>query len=532
MANTIFGSMLARVMVVFSLLALLYAPMAHAARKKTGGPPNVVMLITDQHNYRILGCAGNDMVKTPHLDRLAKEGARFTRAICATPFCSPTRASFITGQWPHTHGIVYNVNIKVNKTHANKRRAALPELPGIVDEHITLDNLLFDNGYRLRHLGKWHLGYKTDLRCYRNQDNEFGEKGDYRKWLKQQEGPLYDRNPRPGEVLPEPRGRVFLTESMAEAHEIWKDEPKRSPQDLSIIGRSALAPRAQYETFLTDRAVAWLEKNADKPFMLTLSVSPPHALWVAPDPYYSMYDPAEMFLPPSFRNRPGAYGRDQAMRMGFLLEEDNLREYLRCYYAQVTMMDELFGRVMDKLRQLGVEDNTLVIFTSDHGDMQAAHGSMGKGIRAYYEEIVRVPLIVRYPGKIPAGRVLDMHADSVDIMPTVLDYVGRPVPSSVQGRSLRPFLEGTKEPDDRPGFCERHAAGKHASRMIRTADWKYNLFGDGRRELFNLAKDPYEIDDLAGKSEYKDQKDRLEQQLLEHMKRTNDPAVETFFKAE
>jgi arylsulfatase A-like enzyme len=193
------------------------------------------------------------------------------------------------------------------------------------------------------------------------------------------------------------------------------------------------------------------------------------------------------------------------------------------------MMDKQFGRVLDKLRELGLEKNTLVIFTSDHGDMQAAHGMVGKALHAYFEELVRVPLIVRYPQSIPPGRVLDMHANSVDIMPTVLDYVGMPIPKTVQGRSLRPFLDGVAEPDDQPGFCERLIDHEHVSRMIRTTKWKYVIYGVGRRELFNLADDPGEKKNLADAPAYSSQQNKLENQMRDWMKRTNDPALKTLF---
>ncbi|MHC4797984.1 MAG: sulfatase-like hydrolase/transferase, partial [Planctomycetota bacterium] len=351
--------------IVLSLM-VGFVSQSEGAAGKDDGRPNVVLLMTDQQYYGVLGSSGNGIVKTPHLDRMANEGARFTQALCATPFCSPTRASLITGQWPHTHGVVHNVNIpNPNKPEKKKGRSPKYGLPGIEDKHTTLDNMLFDRGYKLRHLGKWHLGKITDLRCYRNQADTFGQRGSYGRWLRQQGESVMDRKARPGEVLDKTFKRVFMTEGIAKVHEIWKDEPKRSPQDLSIVGRSAVAPRGQFESWLTGEAIKWLEQNADKPFMLTLSVSPPHALWVAPDPYYSMYDPAKMFIPQSFNDRPEAYKNYQASRMGALLGESNLREYLRCYYGQVTMMDAQFGRLLAKLRELGLDNNTLVIFTSD-----------------------------------------------------------------------------------------------------------------------------------------------------------------------
>jgi arylsulfatase A-like enzyme len=190
------------------------------------------------------------------------------------------------------------------------------------------------------------------------------------------------------------------------------------------------------------------------------------------------------------------------------------------------MMDELFGRVLGKLRELGLEENTLVIYTSDHGDMQGAHAMMGKYVDAYYDEIVRVPLIVRYPPSIRAGKTLEQHASSVDVMPTILDYLGLPLPPSVQGQSLRDQLDGKVAPDDRPAFGERGIDGINASRMIRTREWKYSIFGSGRRELFHLAEDPNELRNLIEDPSYEAQRKGLEQQLRQWMVANKDPALD------
>lgn len=469
---------------------------------------NVLLLIADQHHHAVLGSAGNSVVRTPNLDQLAREGISVTHATAVTPFCSPTRASFVTGQWPHTHRVLSNVQEGVE---------------GITDRQTTLDNTLFDAGYKMRHFGRWGIGERTALRAYRDQIGSRQETAEYRRWLEKRKDAVETRAPRPGEVFLD---KLFMTKGMARAHLVWKEDLLRSPQDVSRIGRSPIAARAQQESWLVDRVIDWMEQNADKPFMLTYSAVPPHAPWAAPDPYYSMYDPAKMPLPASFYDRSAIYRDSQPSRMVRLLGEEGVREYLRCYYAGVTMMDELFGRVLGKLRELGLEENTLVIYTSDHGDMQGAHAMMGKYVDAYYDEIVRVPLIVRYPPSIRAGKTLEQHASSVDVMPTILDYLGLPLPPSVQGQSLRDQLDGKVAPDDRPAFGERGIDGINASRMIRTREWKYSIFGSGRRELFHLAEDPNELRNLIEDPSYEAQRKGLEQQLRQWMVANKDPALD------
>lgn len=326
-------------------------------------------------------------------------------------------------------------------------------------------------------------------------------------------------------------GEVCFTPEMAEFHKVWTDDPRRSAQNLSTIGRFLRPPEYNYESWLTDRCTELIKKHRDDNFMITWSVSPPHALWIVPDPYYSMYDPAKMPLPESFNDHPAAYQDTQPGRMGKLMGERLLREYLRCYYGQVTMMDALMGRILDTLKAEGLEKDTLVVFLSDHGDMQAAHGMPCKSLPAYYDDTVRVPMLMRYPGHIKPGTVVRSHANSVDVMPTLLDFAGLPIPKGVQGVSLKPLVEGKASDDDRPGFCERGLDSRGVSRMIRTKEWKYTVFGSERRELFDLRKDPHEITNLADDPARKGTLAELHKRLREQMEKTDDPALDTLPKA-
>lgn len=472
---------------------------------------NVLLLMTDQHNHGVLGCAGNPVVKTPNLDKLAAGGARFTNAVCATPFCSPTRASLITGLWPHTHGIQRNVQAKG---------------AGLTDSALCTEQLLFDKGYQTAQMGKWHLGDTANLRCYKSEGQAYTE-GTYREFLK---GVSRDKwhKPREGETQ---IGDVCYTPEMAKFHAIWTQETKRSGQDLSTIGRSLVPPEYQYESWLADCCVDLIKKYRDDNFMITWSVSPPHAFWIVPDPYYSMYDPAKIPLSPSFGDHPPAYADSEPTRMAKGMGTLGLRERQRCYYAQVTMMDALMGRILDALKAQGLEKDTLVVFTSDHGDMQTAHGMTDKSIPGFYDEILRVPLIARHPTHIKPGKVIDTHANSVDLMPTLLDFTGLPIPKAVQGVSLRPLLEGKAADDDRPAFCERTQNPVSYCRMIRTRNWKYSVFAEGRRELFDLKNDPYEITNLADDEARKAIVQELHKRLRQQMEKTADPVLERLPKA-
>ena len=482
-------------------LASQFPELARAADKKRF---NILFLMTDQHNHNVLGCAGNPLVKTPTLDKLASEGAMFTDACCATPFCSPTRASLITGMWPHTHGVVQNIDgTKI----------------GFGDDVVATEQILFDKGYETFHMGKWHLGQETNLRCYRKDAEKLSQES-HKQYLKGLPEDAWDK-PRSGEVQ---AGDIAMMPEMAEFSKVWTAETNRSGQNLSLIGRQLLKPEHTYESWLADRCVEEIRKYKDENFMITWSVSPPHPLWIVPEPYYSMYDPAKMVLPANFNDHPAAYQSSQPGRMGKLMGEKLLREYLRCYYGQTTMMDALMGRILKALKDEGLEKDTLVIFTSDHGDMQAGHGMPCKSLPAFYEEIVRVPLLMRHPKSIKPGTKVHTHANSVDMMPTLLDFAGAEIPKGVQGTSLKKLIQGKASEDDRPAFCERGLGDKGGfSRMIRTKEWKYVIFADGRRELFDLKKDPCEMTNLAdGKpSAMAD----LHKRLLAQMEATKDPAL-------
>ena len=470
------------------------------------GRPNILLLQTDQHCHSVMGCAGNPVVQTPNLDRLAAEGVRFENAVCATPFCSPTRASWVTGQWPHTHGLMRNVQ-------GND--------PWLIDETTNLPNLLHDAGYVCGHFGKWHVGRTEDLRGYAHQGARKERNRAYNQFMR--ENTAID----PGKIEPPRIGwqHIEMTPTVAAFHEEWKEEKRRSPQDLSIVGRSDLAPELQWESWLADECIRFIEANRERSFFATYSVSPPHAFWVAPDPYYSMYKPEDVPWPESWEDRPKWYKQSQPARMGARLGEQGMREYLRCYYGQVTMMGAFMGRIIGRLEELGLKDNTLIIYTADHGDMQAAHGCMGKSLPAYYEEIVRVPLIVRVPGGSPGGKTISAHANSVDLMPTLLDYAGLAIPASVQGVSLRELIDGAAPDDDRPGFSER-GRGLGGSRMIRAGTWKYAIVtgpkGGVRRELFDLQRDPCELRNLAGVPAMQETMKELEERLRAGLRKQGD----------
>jgi len=230
---------------------------------------NVLFLMTDEHHHGVLGCAGNPIVRTPSLDRLAAEGVRFTQASVPTPFCSPTRASIVTGFYPHRHGITKNIDGTEK---------------GVDSTWTTTEGILFDSGCFTAHRGKWHLGSRNDVRYYK----EVGYAGEgYNRFLE-------DRCPaaqfREGEGHAKILGRpLYMTPAALRAHEEWLKLPHRYKQDISLIGRTPIPRECLPESHFTDQVIALLRQNRDRRFMITCSYSPPHAFWAICEPYYSMY---------------------------------------------------------------------------------------------------------------------------------------------------------------------------------------------------------------------------------------------------
>lgn len=483
-----------------SVLAALPSVVASAAQAPAPSP-NVLLVISDQLHHRAIAAAGNSVIQTPNMDRLARQGARFESALCPTPFCSPTRASLMTGMYPHQHGIVKNLRT---------------DDAGLDQDLPTTEQTLMNAGYVARQFGKWHLAQKTHVPAYA-QDPEVSYREHFRT--------IARGMPEPG---PGPVSRVgrpiYATEAVHAANAKFEGD---GPSNR-WIGRTDVPPDQTEESWIADRAVEALRQVAGRPFFLTVSFPAPHALWVINEPYYSLHRREDIRLPDNRRSVQDPDRETPAWRFGQLLGDKGMREYLGVYYGMVSMMDANLGRLLDELRDLGERDNTLVIFTSDHGDMQGGHGMYDKTSYSMYEETTRVPLMMRLPGRIPAGRTVTTQAGTCDISPTILDYLDLALPGSAAGQSLRGYIEG-REDLERPMFAERDRSAwgsegsLHFQRLIRTLQWKYCYHSRGDSQLFNLANDPGETRNMVHDRAASGALLRLHSELVRWMAETNDP---------
>lgn len=474
----------------------------------TTGKLNVLFLMTDEQHHRSLSLTGNPYVTTPNMDRIGREGALFTEATCVTPYCSPSRASFITGVYPHRHRILLNVDGKGAQAALDPK--AFPNT----------ETILHGMGYATAHFGKWHLGNPGDFGCYESRVYAGADNREYARFL---DGRLpvakFAGHAGPGKYLNRP---VDMIPAIEKAYRAFTADPNLHVSYISIIGRTVIPPELLPETRITDDAIRRIERHAREPFMITVSWSPPHDLWVIPEPYYSMVDRAKIKLPGS-RDLPAWDARGPSKRLGELAGDDGLREYAAIYHGMVKYIDDQVGRILAKLDELGIADRTLVIFTSDHGDMAGAHGCIGKSIVGFYDDLVRIPCAMRLPGVIKPGTVVRRPVSQIDVMPTILDYAGQAAPEGVHGRSLRPLIEGRDVPWRDYAFSQRSTH----QYMIRTERWKY-VFGPKPRmvALYDLQTDPSEDRNLAGEPGHAPDVRAMHRRLLEVMKADGAPLAD------
>ncbi|MGH2356353.1 MAG: sulfatase-like hydrolase/transferase [Chloroflexota bacterium] len=493
--------------------------------------PNVLVLMVDQQRADSLGAYGGfgaQVCRTPRLDRLAAEGTRFERAYTSSPLCSPARASLLTGLWPTHHGMIFN---SLGRDGDFRQRARLP------DDMPVMGRLLRDAGYRTAYIGKWHVGKEGDIRR-----------------LGFDEGPPSTESRAPG--VPSP-GAYPLVDPVR----------RRWLRDPTVYSAVTTADGEAYrEIWLARRAQEWLRRHAaerrGEPFLCFLSTPGPHWPCVVPERYAARYDWRDVPLPGNVRDtlegKPAAQRvyRDEAGESG-TLSDDEWRKCLARYYAFVTLIDDAFGDVLDTLDEIGAARDTIVVYLADHGDIMGAHGLFDKG-PFMYEETTRIPLIVRWPGRVPAGQVVTPFVHTIDLLPTLLEAAGLPRPRSpygrggsqvaagpqgaatagtpasteeageMDGRSLWPLMRGETPPDwpdDAYGQFHGHGAsrGLYDVRMLRTERHKLVYYPHDVDELYDTVADPWELTNLADLPEHQAVRDDLQARLVARMHQADDP---------
>ena len=426
---------------------------AGAAAKRR--PPNVLFICSDQHQTRASGCYGSLEIRTPNIDAIAASATRFSHAYCQAPVCVPARGSIITGQYPHRHG-------------ARILRDPLPE------DVRTVAHFFKERGYVTGAIGKMHFVDETKRHGFDHRLNE----ADFLATL-----------------TVEDRQRLRRDQGGAEA----------------VEGRPSTLPDRFFQDYwFADEAVKFLHGNRGRPFCLWASFFMPHTPLVPQARYFDSYDPKVLTLPRRSDHEletgfPGHLIRSRE-RGWYGQTDDQLRQSLRGYYGNIMQMDSCVGRVFNALRELGLDRNTIVVYTSDHGEMAGAHRMWTK--HNMYEQSVNVPLMIGAPNDIRANALASEMVEHVDLFPTLAELCGFSPPRGIAGRSFAPLLRGKRFKPREFAYSEYYFChnvftaddryvGKPPILMVRTGRWKFNYLSWDRCELFDVEKDPGEFENLV-----------------------------------
>jgi arylsulfatase A-like enzyme len=453
--------------------------------------PNILFLMTDQQQGATIH--PDSPCLTPNLDALAKEGFVFTRSYTCNAICSPTRASLMTGVLPHKHGM-HDCTHVTSELHA-KYDDTLP----------TFAQRLVDAGYQTAYYGKWHVERSGELdRFGWQQYDECG--ASYRDYREQQDLPL--------------------SPPYVSSRSLGGD----GYRDTVLYGVTDEAVHHSRPYFVYSQAIEYLnqEAEADTPWCLFVSTSEPHDIYLAHEPFYKQYEPAELPQPASWLDNLSDKPR-VLRRMQSVFDEmswDEVAEATACYYASCSLIDAQVERIVEVLRRRGDLDNTIIIYTADHGDMMGAHGLFTKGVTPY-EEVYHVPLLVRMPDGAQQGVVCDRVVSSCGLTPAILEWAGAEPLPEVHFRSLASLVEDVNDPDwEDIAFAEFYGQRyAFTQRLLWWDDWKLVMNAYADDELYDLSRDPGELHNLSSTPRYQSTKERLLRRLWTEVKRTGDTCM-------
>jgi arylsulfatase A-like enzyme len=521
--------------------------------------PNILLIITDQHRADHLGCYGNPVVRTPNIDGIAARGTAFDRFYVATPICMPNRASLLTGRMPSLHGVRHNgiplpftentfvemlaaigyETALIGKSHLQNmldtppmiatpgeaRRAAVPGFREATK--LRLDAREYEqetpaawhdpeHRIALPHYGFGHVEY-----CGDHGDQVVG---DYSRWLAA-------RCQEPDRL----RGRANAL------------PPGRYPYDLPQAWRTSMPEELHPTSYVAERTIAFIERSAAQPtaapFFLQCSFPDPHHPFVPPGRYWDMYDPRAIPAPPTCR--PPGPGAPPPVRFAhaeraagcarldtpspFAIDEREAREAIALTYGMITMIDDAVGRILAALAASGHDRDTIVIFTSDHGDFMGDHGLLLKG-PLHYQGLIRVPFIWSDPTSSVGGSRSAALCGTLDIADTILDRVGLAAFNGMQGRSLLGAAHGAPDPGRDEVLIEEDGqrtylgfAGPTRARTLVTRGWRLSLYeGAEWGELYDLDADPLETTNLWAEPRHAERRAEMTERLARKVIAGND----------
>lgn len=438
---------------------------------------NLLIIQTDEHHFNTLGCYGGTIVATPHIDSIAKQGARFTAFYATSPVCSPSRAALVSGLYPQKTPVTTN-NIPLD------------------DSIVTFAEILKRKGYATGFAGKWHLDGSgkpqwAPKRKFGFEDNRFMfNRGHWKKLIDTDEGP-----------------------------KVGSRGPNGPNYNLNGADETTFAT-----DWLCDKAVDFIKTNRDKPFCYMVSLPDPHGPNTVRAPYDTMFADVNVPIPVSLKRRPEqipGWGKSAGVTAA------QIRKLMLSYYGMVKCIDDNVGKLLKTLRDEKLMDNTIVVFTSDHGDLCGEHGRLNKGVP--YEGSAKIPFLITCPGKIQGQTVVDQAMTNVDFLPTVLSLMEVPLPTKFDGRNAVPvFNEETAESWEDIAFVR--SAGRpgtpNAWLAAVTGRYKLVLSTADVPWLIDVDEDPNELTNLYGQPKLREQARWMTERLAEYGKQHKDEYIQ------
>jgi len=448
----------------------LVANNAGAARQNNEHP-NLLIIHTDQlSSWAISAYAGQltktpnygkILVETPNIDSLAKEGAILHNFFTNSAVCTPSRGCLVTGRYPHVHG-AYRNNIEMNR------------------DEITIARILQNNGYETGYAGKWHL----------------------------------DGEPKPGWVKTN-RSMGFADCRFMFNRGHWKKIVEQSQGNPEVSPYKVIGDAKTFTTdWLADKTIEFIANTRTKPFFYMVSIPDPHGPYTVREPYMRMYDPEDMTVPNTFEESPTGGKRKRVN------SRDSVKKNKAHYCGLVKCIDDNVGRILASLKDKDILDDSIIVFTTDHGDYMGEHGLYGKN--QWYRTAYQIPFLVRWPKKIRAGTVVEQFVTNVDAQQTLLGLMGIEPSGREQGRDASPLLRGEKI-EWKDEAMIHHSSLESAG--IFTPKYELVLKASGQHMLFDRLNDPEQAKNLSGNSEYRDIMRGLAVRIVEHNVKVNAPAV-------
>lgn len=442
-----------------------------------GSKRQIVFIMTDSQGTDLVGCYGNPGMKTPNIDRLAEQGMRFDRAYTTQPVCGPARSAIFTGLYPHSNGSWANCM-------------------ALGDNVKTIGQRLRDNGIHTAYIGKWHLDggdYFGLGRCPDGWDSEY--------W--------YDM-------------RNYLEE--------LSDDDRRWSRTPQIMSERVVTEEFTFGHRCSNRAIDFLEKNNGEDFFIALSYDEPHDPYVCPEPYSSMYKdyeyPKKENVWDNLEDKPEHHKVWAGKNIN--LDKDQLKIKAQHYFGCNSYVDYEIGRVVDAVEKYAPD--AMIIYTSDHGGMLFSHSLNSKGPAAY-DEITRIPYIIKWRGRVEEGSVCRHPVSHIDFVPTIMEAMKLPVPKILEGKSLIPtlenaelkindciFMEFSRYETDHDGF-----GGYQPLRAAYDGRYKFVLNLMTSDELYDMEKDPCEMHNLIYSRDHEEIRNKLHDMVVDWMNRTRDP---------